>query len=393
MQLPIVGIEPATFRSESAALTTAPRDPTHVDINMFTACLEDSIEKICAKDPLHKTHIALIGDFNATSPEWCETDKYNRTGWLVEDTFLRMGLHQLVDFPTHIHPDGSFGSLLDLFLVSSNKMISDILSLPPLGKSDHISLLCNLNVRKDTPPKATHLTVRGKTSLSYERAKHDVVNQALKEAFTDTWNFVRNAESIDDAWTRWQQVFLSTVKHCIPHKILTKQRRKNPHVTKELEQLIKEKRYAYRRFKKNPSPGLRLHFATICNKVTAQLRKAERAYASTLHRQAQLSPSKSTSRDFWHFVCNLTGKSQNKPPIRHCSLTLPHSRHSQHLRARQISSTGFLLNKLTWHVPANSKPDATSVPVNPCSFTYLETIPTAVQSAFHAEDTQSELSR
>ena len=26
---PIVGIEPATFRSESAALTTAPRDPTH----------------------------------------------------------------------------------------------------------------------------------------------------------------------------------------------------------------------------------------------------------------------------------------------------------------------------------------------------------------------------
>ena len=25
---PIVGIEPATFRSESAALTTAPRDPT-----------------------------------------------------------------------------------------------------------------------------------------------------------------------------------------------------------------------------------------------------------------------------------------------------------------------------------------------------------------------------
>ena len=29
LKSPIVGIEPATFRSESAALTTAPRDPTH----------------------------------------------------------------------------------------------------------------------------------------------------------------------------------------------------------------------------------------------------------------------------------------------------------------------------------------------------------------------------
>ena len=184
-----------------------------------------------------------------------------------------MGLHQLVDFPTHIHPDGSFGSLLDLFLVSSDKMISDILSLPPLGKSDHISLLCNLNLRKDTPPKATHLTVRGKTIWCYERANHDVVNQGLKEAFTDTWNFVRNAESIDDAWTCWQQVFLSTVKRCIPHKIITKQRQKNPHVTKEIEQLIKEKRYAYRRFKKNSSPELHLQFTTVRNKVTARIRK------------------------------------------------------------------------------------------------------------------------
>ena len=174
-----------------------PPSTSLADINTFTACLKDSIEKIgSAKDPLHKTHIALIGDFNATSPKWCTTDKYNCAGRLVEDTFLRMGLHQFVDFPTHIHPDGSFGSLLDLFLVSSDKMISDILSLPPLGKSDHISPLCNLNLRKDTPPKATHLTVRGKTIWCYERANHDVVSQALKKAFTDTWNLVRNAESI-----------------------------------------------------------------------------------------------------------------------------------------------------------------------------------------------------
>ena len=37
-----------------------------------------------------------------------------------------------------------------------------------------------------------------------------------------------------------------------------------------------------------------------------------------------------------------------KGNLRHCSLTVSHSRRSLHLRVRQISSTGFLLNKLTW---------------------------------------------
>ena len=37
-----------------------------------------------------------------------------------------------------------------------------------------------------------------------------------------------------------------------------------------------------------------------------------------------------------------------KGNFRHCPLTLSHSRHSLYLRARQISSTGFLWNKLTW---------------------------------------------
>ena len=67
-----------------------------------------------------------------------------------------------------------------------------------------------------------------------------------------------------------------------------------------------------------------------------------------------------------------------KGNLRHCSLNLSHSRHSLHLRARQISSTGFFVEQTNLDVPANSKPDATSVPVNPCSFTYLETTPTAV---------------
>ena len=56
---------------------------------------------------------------------------------------LRLGLHQLVDFPTHLHSDGNLGSLLDVLLVSCDRIVSEITSLPPLtvGLFDHIPLI------------------------------------------------------------------------------------------------------------------------------------------------------------------------------------------------------------------------------------------------------------
>ena len=50
----------------------------------------------------NRPNIALVGDFNATSPKWCASDKYNCAGRLIEESVLRLGLHQLVDFPTHL---------------------------------------------------------------------------------------------------------------------------------------------------------------------------------------------------------------------------------------------------------------------------------------------------
>ena len=44
---------------------------------------------------------------------------YNAAGRHLEPAILQLGLHQAVSFPTHLRTDGSFGSLLDLLLVSS----------------------------------------------------------------------------------------------------------------------------------------------------------------------------------------------------------------------------------------------------------------------------------
>ena len=182
--------------------------------------------------------------------------------------------------------------------------------------------------------------------------------------------------TIDDAWTCWRTTFLATVDKYIPHKVITKRKPKNPFVTPEIERLIKEKRYAFRRFKRNPSPELRLQFTRIRNIVTAKLRKAERAHATRFHRKIRVSPSTESSRDFWTFIRQLTGKTRKEP----CSILI------DPVSQRTVSSAvekatllnNFFVKQTMLDIPSNCKPDTATLPVNPNSFPFLETTPTEV---------------
>ena len=95
---------------------------------------------------LTDSNALVIGDFNAKCPSWLPSDKYNAAGRVLEPLFLQMGLHQCVESPTHLQPDGSLGSLLDLVLTTTPNLISNLSTLPPLGSSDHLCVTCHLNV-------------------------------------------------------------------------------------------------------------------------------------------------------------------------------------------------------------------------------------------------------
>ena len=88
--------------------------------------------------------VVLVGDFNATSPSWCTSDTYNAAGKVLESVFLQLGLFQCVTSPTHLNPAGDFSNLLDLVLVSDRQAVAAILLHPPIGKSDHLIVSCQL---------------------------------------------------------------------------------------------------------------------------------------------------------------------------------------------------------------------------------------------------------
>ena len=335
----------------------------------FATALESSLFRV---DPEH--NIVIVGDLNATCPSWCSTDSYNEAGRILEPVLSTLNLYQHVSSPTHLRHDGSLGSLLDVIITNdNNNNVSAIKLHPPLGASDHLMVECKLSLHCQPLVQKKHYA---RKIWSYHRANATAVNNALENAFDGTWLKIRNAAHIDDAWTCWRTTFLVTVDKYIPHKVIAKRKPKNPFVTPEIEQLIKEKRYAYRRFKRNPSPELRLQFTRIRNIVTAKLRKAERAHATSLHRKTRVSPSAESSRDFWTFIRQLTGKTRKEP----CSILIdPVSQQTVSSGVEKATLlNNYFVKQTMLDIPSNCKPDTASLPVNPNSFTFLETTPTEV---------------
>lgn len=216
--------------------------PPDQDPSIFAEKLESALDQI----NLSHTHLVLVGDFNARSPSWCSTDRYNPAGKMLEQTFLQLGLHQMVDTPTHLSNDGSIHSLLDLVLVSSANFVSKITTLPPLGSSDHLAVFCSL---KFSPTRSRR--GRTRTIWNYKKADFEKINKLLSDA---DWSDVSSAPNIDEAWSSWQSRLLSIVRKEVPSKTIANVKPKKPYLTPDIERAIKEKHSALRMMKKNPQP-------------------------------------------------------------------------------------------------------------------------------------------
>ena len=264
----------------------------------FAASLETSLCKL----DLSRTNVLLVGDFNAKSPSWNPADSFNSAGQILEPEFLRLGLCQCVTSPTHLSPDGSLGSTLDLVLVSDPSCLKCVSTHPPLGSSDHLSVLCHVDIAARCSSRSERL---GRKIWCFDKADFGTINDNLRDA---DWRSVYSAPDVDSAWTAWQETFFSIVDKGIPSKFIKRLKHKNPFVTTQIAAAIKEKRVCLRRFKKQPSVANRESFKRARNIVTHLLRKSERAHATSLHRSLRLVPCPSTSRDFWHHMKVLQGK-------------------------------------------------------------------------------------
>ena len=337
-----------------------------ISIERFTTALEQSFSRI----DLAKFYVVILGDFNATSPQWNKTDLYNSAGRSLEPATLRQGLCQHVNFSTHIRNNGSLGSTLDLLFSSENSLVDSITALPPLGRSDHIVLNCNLLVQ---PAGIKLIRQPGHRIWKFDNCDINKINDELGLA---DWSTVYHAADVDSALDAWESTFMAIVKNRIPSKFIKNIKAKNPFVTSDIEKAIKEKRAALTRLRNHPSPENRDAFKQKRNLVTHLIRKSERAYTTSLRRQASLNSCPTSSQNFWRHMKVVQGKTKsNVVP----DLVNP----SDGSSAKTASEKADLLNtffakQTELAGSSSSTPDLSATPKNTKTFQTLSCTPSDV---------------
>ena len=77
-----------------------------------------TLELLAQKNPFLLT---VIGDFNVKSSNWYNKDKTSFEGNTIENVTSQLGLHQIINEPTHILPNVS--SCIDLIFTSQPNMV------------------------------------------------------------------------------------------------------------------------------------------------------------------------------------------------------------------------------------------------------------------------------
>ena len=338
--------------------------PPSSDAGVFAQALESTVNML----DFNRSRKLVVGDFNAKSPAWLPSDSYNSAGEILEPVFLQQGLHQHVSAATHLSAGSGLGSLLDLVLSSAPHIVSNVSTNPPLGSSDHLALLCQLDVRADCVIRGV-----GRRIWSYDKADFSELNKALNKA---AWPDVFDEPNVDAAWDSWQSLFLAMVSKYVPSKVVKRINHKSPFVTATIEKAIKEKRMALRVLKKQPSAANREAFRCKRNLVTHLLRKSERAYATSLHRSTRLSPSPSTSQRFWQHMKTVQGK------VKHTiipDLSDPVSGTTVHDPLNKASLlNSFFCQQTVLSGADTSHPDVSSLPTNDRTFDTLRVTPKEV---------------
>ena len=126
----------------------------------FADNFEITLELLAQINPFLLT---VIGDFNAKSSNWYNKDKTSYEGNAIENVTSQLGLHQIINEPTHILPNSSL--CIDVIFMSQPNMVIE----SGIHSSLHSSCHHQIVFAKFNLKYVTHHHIQEKSGISRTR--------------------------------------------------------------------------------------------------------------------------------------------------------------------------------------------------------------------------------
>ena len=230
--------------------------PPQGDIEVFVQYLENVFDDI----ELDNIELFLMGDFNIDC-----LDKKDPKCKKLMDLIKPLGLRQLIKEPTRPTIDRS--SCLDLFITNCDNIsksgVCDIII------SGHLPILLTRKRAKSFKKKCTFI------GRSYRRYNKNTFQQNVKTA---DWHAFNDSNTVTKKWECLLEIIKEHIDQMCPLKCFKIKQDKEPWISNQLIELIKDKDYALKGAKNKKDPILWAEAKRLRNNCTKRLRDARAEY-------------------------------------------------------------------------------------------------------------------
>lgn len=232
--------------------------------------------------------ICIMGDFNYPNVKWDGTwsgDKSNDIIKQIHDAFLI----QKVVKETRRRPLQT-PTLDDWILVNDDSLISEVIHLDPLGKSDHDVLFFQLNLDKQ------HKTDKVEYKYNLSKGDYDAFRNTLKEY---KWSKLVNMD-VQDSWNYIKDILHEGMEKFIPKIKLNKKKKFTPiWMNKKATRCIKKKYNLYKKYLSTKSGTDYMKYIKERNKCSKLLKVIKKDYEKEVAKNSKANP-----KVFWKYVQN-----------------------------------------------------------------------------------------
>ena len=243
------------------------------------------INLVCEKYPETKENVIILGDFNYPEIDWslesCKKHIEHRAHKFLT-TIQRNFLKQHVGEPTH-YRGRQIPTLIDLVLSNNPDIIQEISHLPPLGLSHHSVLIVSLNINSPMVPVSS--------TPKYQLEKGDFDKMRTFVGDID-WDDALKDKDVDQCWAVIEDLVQSAKNMFVPLKRTKRINKVKRSFTApgSLLAVIRQKRQAFKYYKKYPTNENYENYKRLRNLVKNQAKKAKQDVEMKVAADAKLNP-------------------------------------------------------------------------------------------------------
>ncbi|XP_065182533.1 uncharacterized protein LOC135813361 [Sycon ciliatum] len=237
-------------------------------------------------------HLIIAGDFNAHNTAWLGSSRTTPAGEKLEDLCALHHLQQHVTEPTRGN------ALLDLIM--SDLGNPTVRLGPPIGRSDHATILAEFKTELCREPKTA------RTVWQYGRADWDRLNYHLRSV---DWDALMS-EDANSSCTNITSAILDGMNQFIPSQLLCTRPSDPAWWTPACSKAVKAKQSAWKSLKRRPdSPQCQANYTLAVHRSSDCLRDAQNHHLAIV--RARLQTGSLRDKQWWSTIKQSIGTSRN----------------------------------------------------------------------------------